>query len=99
MVGATRFELATPCTPCRCATRLRYAPTESEIIAQPRELLRNRPHAIHGAQYRPGLAERPEPLAVHVRDRGAAVDARERGVHLDAQGRVASRQRDRIRLE
>src|ERR1700722_8760134 len=28
MVGATRFELATPCTPCKCATRLRHAPTE-----------------------------------------------------------------------
>jgi hypothetical protein len=27
MVGARRFELPTPCTPCRCATRLRYAPT------------------------------------------------------------------------
>ena len=26
MVGAARFELATPCTPCRCATGLRYAP-------------------------------------------------------------------------
>jgi hypothetical protein len=28
LVGATRFELATPCTPCKCATRLRHAPTE-----------------------------------------------------------------------
>lgn len=27
MVGAAGFELATPCTPCKCATRLRYAPT------------------------------------------------------------------------
>src|SRR5512143_3811550 len=27
LVGARRFELPTPCTPCRCATRLRYAPT------------------------------------------------------------------------
>ena len=27
MVGVTRFELATPCTPCKCATRLRYTPT------------------------------------------------------------------------
>src|SRR5712691_287259 len=26
MVGAARFELATTCTPCRYATRLRYAP-------------------------------------------------------------------------
>ena len=29
MVGAAGFELATPCTPCKCATRLRYAPTQS----------------------------------------------------------------------
>src|SRR5260370_31705122 len=27
MVGAPRFELGTPCTPCKCATRLRHAPT------------------------------------------------------------------------
>src|SRR5258705_2487926 len=27
MVGATGFEPATTCPPCRCATRLRYAPT------------------------------------------------------------------------
>ena len=26
LVGAAGFELATPCTPCKCATRLRYAP-------------------------------------------------------------------------
>ena len=26
LVGATGFEPATPCTPCKCATRLRYAP-------------------------------------------------------------------------
>src|SRR5256885_8726238 len=32
MVGARRFEPPTPCTPCRCATKLRYAPTELEII-------------------------------------------------------------------
>src|SRR6185312_17372752 len=33
VVGAKGFEPSTPCTPCRCATRLRYAPTELEIIA------------------------------------------------------------------
>jgi hypothetical protein len=27
MVGARGIEPPTPCTPCRCATRLRYAPT------------------------------------------------------------------------
>lgn len=26
MVGATRFERATPCSQGRCATKLRYAP-------------------------------------------------------------------------
>src|SRR5215472_12861227 len=26
LVGAPRFELGTPCTPCKCATRLRHAP-------------------------------------------------------------------------
>ena len=29
LVGTARFELATPCTPCMYATRLRYAPTRS----------------------------------------------------------------------
>lgn len=28
LVGARRFELPTPCTPCKCATRLRYAPNK-----------------------------------------------------------------------
>ena len=36
MVGAAGFELATPCTPCKCATRLRYAPTRLAIIADPK---------------------------------------------------------------
>ena len=31
MVGTARFELATPCTPSKCATRLRYVPTESAV--------------------------------------------------------------------
>jgi hypothetical protein len=26
MVGTPRFELGTPCTPCKCATRLRHVP-------------------------------------------------------------------------
>ena len=29
LVGARGFEPPTPCTPCRCATRLRYAPTRT----------------------------------------------------------------------
>ena len=34
MVGMTRFELATPATRTRCATRLRYIPTTYSIIAK-----------------------------------------------------------------
>jgi hypothetical protein len=30
MVGTARFELATPCTPSKCATRLRHVPTGEE---------------------------------------------------------------------
>jgi hypothetical protein len=32
MVGTARFELATPCTPSKCATRLRYVPMESAAV-------------------------------------------------------------------
>jgi hypothetical protein len=31
MVGVAGFELATPCTPCKCATRLRYTPTSLKL--------------------------------------------------------------------
>jgi len=34
LVGVAGFELATPCTPCKCATRLRYTPKKEEIIAR-----------------------------------------------------------------
>ena len=33
LVGTAGFELATPCTPCKCATRLRYAPKRAAILA------------------------------------------------------------------
>ena len=33
LVGATGFEPATPCAQGRCATRLRYAPTEPPMVA------------------------------------------------------------------
>lgn len=32
MVGTARFELATPCPPDKCATRLRHAPTGLQLI-------------------------------------------------------------------
>ena len=31
-VGETRFELATPCTPYKCATGLRYSPKKTPSI-------------------------------------------------------------------
>jgi hypothetical protein len=31
LVGAPGFELGTPCTPCKCATRLRHAPTTAQL--------------------------------------------------------------------
>ena len=43
LVGAAGFELATPCTPCKCATRLRYAPKDAIISApsySPRRIFR-----------------------------------------------------------
>ena len=33
MVGVAGFELATPCTPCKCATKLRYTPNRTAILA------------------------------------------------------------------
>src|SRR5574337_751091 len=34
MVGVAGFELATPCTPCKCATRLRYTPTRLAFYSE-----------------------------------------------------------------
>ncbi len=36
LVGVAGFVLATPCTTCKCATRLRYTPTEPKSICQKR---------------------------------------------------------------
>ena len=33
MVGARGFEPPTTCTPCKYATRLRYAPTKDKIVS------------------------------------------------------------------
>ena len=41
MVGAARFELATTCTPCRYATRLRYAPTAVILLCPALQLVEN----------------------------------------------------------
>ena len=42
MVGAAGFELATPCTPCKCATRLRYAPTSARVYQRVLKVLQCR---------------------------------------------------------
>ena len=39
MVGVAGFELATPCTPCKCATRLRYTPKVVIIASQEVDLI------------------------------------------------------------
>ena len=39
MVGVAGFELATPCTPCKCATRLRYTPKGIIIASQEVDLI------------------------------------------------------------
>ena len=39
LVGTTRFELATPCTPCKCATGLRYVPKNSGLFLKKNLLL------------------------------------------------------------
>ena len=44
LIGAPRFELGTPCTPCKCATRLRHAPTDCSSY--------RRRCRRHGASYR-----------------------------------------------
>jgi hypothetical protein len=47
MVGARGFEPPTPCTPCKCATRLRYAPTF--------EILSIHPLALRFWDVKPGI--------------------------------------------
>jgi hypothetical protein len=53
LVGAPRFELGTPCTPCKCATRLRHAPTRLFFLMRTR-------HAWRGE----GAAQKPNDTAI-----------------------------------
>src|SRR5262245_62907516 len=61
MVGATGFEPATTCPPCRCATRLRYAPTGKgrSIYASARAAASGAgaPSGLPGSILRPALLE------------------------------------------
>src|ERR1700733_5064380 len=51
-IGAPRFELGTPCAQGRCATRLRYAPTETRRRHSVSEAGR-RVKSARGARTRP----------------------------------------------
>jgi hypothetical protein len=79
MVGTARFELATPCTPSKCATRLRYVPMESaaqdedddDSVGFDSQILH--PVGSHGRE-RPFAAERRLILNCHPeRSEGSAV--------------------------
>ncbi len=41
LVGTGGFEPTTPCTPCKCATRLRYAPTKNHTADALSDLAEN----------------------------------------------------------
>ena len=47
LVGAVGFELTTPCTPCKCATRLRYAPTRIKLYDENEPLSRHNGIFLH----------------------------------------------------
>src|SRR5215203_3253561 len=62
-IGAPRFELGTPCAQGRCATRLRYAPTETRrrvSVSQGPDRVKFRPlaclHPLPGVRH---AAQRP----------------------------------------
>lgn len=40
LVGVVGLELTTPCTPCKCATRLRYAPNELRIMRHSKKIFK-----------------------------------------------------------
>ena len=89
VVGARRFELPTPCTPCRCATRLRYAPTETPHYTGPAA------HVRSGASSR--LRGFPRALDATRRNR-VRMRARRRTGRRPHRGRSWRRARGRARL-
>src|ERR1700716_531953 len=58
LVGARGFEPPTTCTPCRYATRLRYAPIRERIIAEPLRTERLRRAGCRGDSEFPGATAR-----------------------------------------
>src|SRR5271166_1453756 len=62
MVGTARFELATPCTPSKCATRLRYVPNGIAASARQRGVLTFRFYTSRRLRARLcRVADRPRP--------------------------------------
>ena len=68
MVGAAGFEPTTPCPPGRCATRLRYAPTQFFGPERPRGLERRRTIGIALPRSKPRFLQ----LFRHIAGRSAA---------------------------
>src|SRR5215469_8061680 len=80
MVGATRFELATPCSQSRCSTRLSYAPKAGICYTLRRKSARTAP--VNEAPHdRPPARNHPQALRLHAvglvtRDRADGATAR-----------------------
>lgn len=68
MVGVAGFELATPCTPCKCATRLRYTPTRLILYAEKAQF-RESSARISNNSWRTALESREKPAATIERSR------------------------------
>ena len=62
LVGVPGFEPGTPCTPCRCATGLRYTPTEPSMGGDALWLTHrhNTRHAVAVQSTLPKLPPRPD---------------------------------------
>jgi hypothetical protein len=63
MVGPVRFELTTPCTPCKCATRLRYGPDREGAANSPPRAFASEEFAWHDARQESGDPCSTESLA------------------------------------
>ena len=67
MVGPARFELATSCTPCKRATRLRYGPKQERV----REAQASPAGKRH---FHPGNGPRSRPAALDYKTDGLQDD-------------------------
>lgn len=72
MVGAAGFELATPCTPCKCATRLRYAPTDANYIREREGAKRGKMRQARNRAMIPDISLRNDPAGTYCSSGAAA---------------------------